>query len=151
MLHTKFHANRSSGSGEYFERFITYNDYGHGGYSLYICLSICIFIFCVFHLLHLLFVLPICILSDLGGNKISYLILFIQNLLSLIYLCCMPSFKIIGLPILEKKFLKLFTIYGRGVHLGHVILDIYTNFRSQFRRRRMKFGFDLQSGFREDL
>ena len=24
MLHTKFHANRSSGSGEYFERFITY-------------------------------------------------------------------------------------------------------------------------------
>ena len=24
MLHTKFRANRSSGSGEYFERFITY-------------------------------------------------------------------------------------------------------------------------------
>ena len=50
----------------------------------------------------------------------------------------MPSFKIIGLPILEKKFLKLFTIYGRGVHLGHVTLGIYTNFRSQFRRRRLK-------------
>ena len=26
MLHTKFCANRSSGSGEYFERFITYMD-----------------------------------------------------------------------------------------------------------------------------
>ena len=52
---------------------------------------------------------------------------------------------------MTKKFLKLFTIYGRGsrliVHLachnlGHATLDIYTNFRSQFRRRRLKFGFD---------
>ena len=51
----------------------------------------------------------------------------------------MPSFKIIGLPILEKKFLKFFTIYGRGVHLGHVTLGIHTNFRSLFRRRRLKF------------
>ena len=59
----------------------------------------------------------------------------------------MPSFKIIGLPILEKKFLKLFTIYGRVVHLGHVTWGIYTNFHSQFRRRlRLKFGFDGQSG-----
>ena len=50
---------------------------------------------------------------------------------------------------MTKKFLKLFTIYGHGVHLGHAILGIYTNFRSQFRRRRLKFGFDWQSGFRE--
>ena len=58
--------------------------------------------------------------------------------------------KIIGLPILEKKFLKLFTIYWRDVHLGLVTLGIYTNFHSQFRRRRLKFGFDWQSGFRDD-
>ena len=50
-----------------------------------------------------------------------------------------------------KEVLKLFTIYGRGVHLGHVTMGIYTNFHSQFRRRRLKFGFDWQSGFREDL
>ena len=30
-------------------------------------------------------------------------------------------------------------------------LGIYTNFRFQFRRRRLKFGFDWQSGFRDDL
>ena len=39
---------------------------------------------------------------------------------------------------MTKKFLKLFTIYGRGVHLGHATLGIYTNFRSQFQRRRLK-------------
>ena len=63
----------------------------------------------------------------------------------------MSSFKIIRLPILEKKFLKPFTIYGRDVNLGHVTLGIYTNFRSQFRRRHLKLGFDWQSGFRDDL
>ena len=52
---------------------------------------------------------------------------------------------------MTKKFLKLFTIYGRGVHLGHLTLGIYINFRSQFQRRRLKFGFDWQSGFRDDL
>ena len=51
----------------------------------------------------------------------------------------------------DKKFLKLFTMYGRGVHLGHATLGIYTNFRSLFRRRGLKFGFDWQSGFRDDL
>ena len=51
----------------------------------------------------------------------------------------------------DKEVLKLFTIYGRGVHLGHAILGIYLNFRSQFRRIRLKFGFDWQSGFRDDL
>ena len=51
----------------------------------------------------------------------------------------------------DKEVLKLFTIYGRGVHLGHATLGIYANFHSQFRRRRLKFGFDWQSGFRDDL
>ena len=51
-----------------------------------------------------------------------------------------------------KEVLKLFTICGSGVHLGHVTWGIYTNFRSQFRRRLfLKFGFDWQSGFKEDL
>ena len=50
-----------------------------------------------------------------------------------------------------KEVLKLFTINWRGVHLGRVTLGIYTNFCSKFRRRRLKFGFDWQSGFQEDL
>ena len=41
----------------------------------------------------------------------------------------MPSFKIIGLLVLEKIF-KVFTIYGHGGHLGHVTWTIYINFRS---------------------
>ena len=36
----------------------------------------------------------------------------------------MPSFKIIGHPVLEKKISKVFTIYGRGGHLGHVTSTI---------------------------
>ena len=51
----------------------------------------------------------------------------------------------------DKEVLKLFTIYGLGVHLGNATLGIYTNFRSQFRRRRLKFGFNWQSGIRDDL
>ena len=56
----------------------------------------------------------------------------------------MPSFKIIGLLVLEKKFfLKVFAIYSHGGHLGHVTWTIYTNFRSPFLRMlHMKFGFD---------
>ena len=45
----------------------------------------------------------------------------------------MPSFKIIGLLVLEN--LKDFTIHGRGGHLGHVTWTIYTNFRSPFLRK----------------
>ena len=75
----------------------------------------------------------------------------------------MPNFKIIGLPVLEKKtfkvissvedFFKIFTIYGRGGHLGHVTGTIYINFRPTFQGRlHMKFGFGWQSGFgREDV
>ena len=51
----------------------------------------------------------------------------------------------------KEVFIAFYHIYGRGVHLGHVTLDIYTNFRSQFRRRRLKFDFDWQSGFRDEL
>ena len=47
-----------------------------------------------------------------------------------------------------EDFFKVFTKYGRGGHLGHVTLTIYTNFCSPFPRRLyIKFGFDLQSGF----
>ena len=47
----------------------------------------------------------------------------------------MPSFKIIGLLVLEKKIFKVFTIYGHGGHLGYVTWTIYINFRSPFQRR----------------
>ena len=49
----------------------------------------------------------------------------------------------------EEDFLKVFTIYGHGSHLGHVTLTIYINFRSPFPRRlHIKFGFDWPRGFR---
>ena len=58
----------------------------------------------------------------------------------------MPSFKIIGLPVLEKKILKVFAIYSHGSHLGHVTWTIYTNFRSPFiKMLHMKFDFDWLS------
>ena len=63
----------------------------------------------------------------------------------------MPSFKIIGLPVLEKKIFEGFTIYGRGGHLGHVTWTIHINFLSPFPRRlHIKFGFDRPSGFIEE-
>ena len=50
-----------------------------------------------------------------------------------------------------ERFLKVFTIYGHGSHLGHVAWTIYINFRSPFPRRlHMKFGFDWSSGLREE-
>ena len=55
----------------------------------------------------------------------------------------MPSFKIVGHAVQEKK---VFTIYGRGGHLGHVNWTIYINFGSPFPwRLHMKFGFDWSS------
>ena len=53
----------------------------------------------------------------------------------------------------EEDFWRVFTIYGRGGHLGHVTWTIYINFRSPFPRRlHIKFGFDWPSGFRgEDV
>ena len=32
----------------------------------------------------------------------------------------------------EEDFLQVFTIYGRGGHLGHVTWTIYTNFGSPY-------------------
>ena len=52
----------------------------------------------------------------------------------------------------EEDFFKVFTIYGRGGHLGNVTWTIYTNFCSSFPRRlHIKFGFDWPSGFRGDV
>ena len=53
----------------------------------------------------------------------------------------------------EEDFLRVFTIYGRGGHLGHVTWAIYINFLSLYPRRlHIKFGFDWPSGFRgEDI
>ena len=64
--------------------------------------------------------------------------------------CYIPSFVEIGppRPVPEENFLKVFTIYGRGGHIGHVTWTICTNFGSPFRRRlNIKFGFDWPSGF----
>ena len=53
----------------------------------------------------------------------------------------------------RKRFLKVFTIYRHGSHLGHVTWNIYINFLSPLPRRlHIKFGFDWPSGFRgEDI
>ena len=51
----------------------------------------------------------------------------------------------------EEDFLRVFTIYGRGSHLGHVTQMPRTNFRSPYPRRfHIKFGFDRPSGFLEE-
>ena len=49
-------------------------------------------------------------------------------------------------------FLRVFTIYGRGGHLGHVTQMPQTNLCSPFPRMlHIKFGFDRASGFRKDV
>ena len=51
----------------------------------------------------------------------------------------------------EEDFLKVFTIYRRGGHLGHVTCTIYIYFLSHFPRRfHIKFGIDRPSGFRDE-
>ena len=63
----------------------------------------------------------------------------------------MPSFKIIGFLVLEKNILNVFANYSHGGHLGYVTWTIYTNIRPPFLRMlHMKFGFDWQSGLREE-
>ena len=48
----------------------------------------------------------------------------------------------------EEDFLRVFTIYGRGGHLGHVTQMPLTKFRSPHPRKlHIKFGFDRPSGF----
>ena len=45
--------------------------------------------------------------------------------------------------LLRRSVLKVFSIYGRGGHLGHVTRTIYINIRSLFPKRlHIKFGFD---------
>ena len=53
----------------------------------------------------------------------------------------------------RRRFLKGFTINGRGGHLGHVNRMLSTYFRSPYPMRlHIKFGFDWPSGFRgEDV
>ena len=51
----------------------------------------------------------------------------------------------------EEDFLRVFTIYGHGGHLGHVIQMPRTNYRFPYPRRLLiKFGFDRPSCFGEE-
>ena len=58
-----------------------------------------------------------------------------------------------GLLLLEKKvFLRIFTIYGHGSHLGHMTRIIWTNFRFPIPLKlHMKFGFNWPSSFWADV
>ena len=52
----------------------------------------------------------------------------------------------------EEDLWRVFTIYGRCCHLGHVTQTPLTNFRPPTSQRlHMKFGFDWPSGFGEGL
>ena len=56
--------------------------------------------------------------------------------------CYTVSFKAIDLLILQKKLLKVFTIYEHDCHLGHVTQLICMNFHSHCSiRYHMNFGF----------
>ena len=51
----------------------------------------------------------------------------------------------------EEDFWVVFTIYGRGGHLGHVTKIPRTNFRSPYPRMlHIKFGFHRPCSFREE-
>ena len=51
----------------------------------------------------------------------------------------------------EENFSRVFTIYGRGGHLGYVTRMSRTNFRFLYPRRlHIKFCFDQSSGFGEE-
>ena len=51
----------------------------------------------------------------------------------------------------EQDFLKVFTIYGRGGHLGHVTKTIFINLCPLFLRSlHIKICFDWPSGFKEE-
>ena len=52
----------------------------------------------------------------------------------------------------EEDFLRVYTIFGRGGHTGHVTQMQRTNFRSPYLRRlKIKFGFDWPSSYGEDV
>ena len=62
----------------------------------------------------------------------------------------MPSFIEIGdfTGSREEDFLRVFTIYGHGGHLGHVTWIIYIHIGHPFLLMlHIKFGFDRPSGF----
>ena len=51
----------------------------------------------------------------------------------------------------EEAFLVVFTIYGRGGHLGHVTQISRSHFRPHYPGMlHIKFHFDWPSGFREE-
>ena len=53
----------------------------------------------------------------------------------------------------EEDFRRIFTIYGRGSHFGHLTSIMSSDFRSPYPRRpHIKFGFEPASGFgKEDV
>ena len=52
----------------------------------------------------------------------------------------------------EEDFFKIFVTYSHGGHLGHATMNFYANFHSLFLMMlHIKFGFDWQSGLREDV
>ena len=52
----------------------------------------------------------------------------------------------------EEDFLRVFTVYVCGGHLGHVTKTIWTNFRSpSLRSLHMKYEFNWPSSFREGV
>ena len=54
-------------------------------------------------------------------------------------------------PVSSGDFERVFSIYGRGGHLGHVTQVVRTNFPSPNPRRlHIKFDFDRASGFGEE-
>ena len=54
-------------------------------------------------------------------------------------------------PAGSEDFRWVFTIYGRGGHLGHLNQMPRTKYRPPYPRRlHIKFGFDRTSGFREE-
>ena len=53
-----------------------------------------------------------------------------------------------GLPVPEKKIFKGFTIYGHGVHLGHVTSIMSSDFNFLVHESfHKKFGANRQSSF----
>ena len=64
-----------------------------------------------------------------------------------------PEYILLHAKFHDHRSFKVFTIYGRGGHLGHVTWTIYINFRSPFPTRlHIKFGYDWPRGFRgEDV
>ena len=62
--------------------------------------------------------------------------------------CYIPSFMEIGPPVPEKFFRRVFTIYGRGGHLGQVTSIMSSDFHFLVPESfHTKFGSDRHSSF----